>query len=718
MLDKTIARGVIVLALLSTGCQSIEGKKALNRLADEKSPYLLQHADNPVDWYPWGEDAFAAAAEQDKPIFLSIGYSTCHWCHVMEHESFEDTSVADLMNEYFISVKVDREERPDIDNIYMTVCQMLTGGGGWPLTIVMTPDKKPFFAGTYFPKEGRFDRMGMLDLVPRIGNMWRNDRGKLLTSADKIVNHLQSASSPVGTKALNEQTLKKAYQEYVDRFDNERGGLEGRMKFPTAHNLSFLLRYWKRTGEGNALQIVEKTLQEMRKGGIWDHVGLGYHRYSTDPDWLVPHFEKMLYDQAVSSIAYLEAYQATDKEEYARTAREIFAYVLRDMVSPEGGFYSAEDADSEGEEGKFYLWTAQEITDILGENDGRLFNRMFNIRKSGNFREEGTGESNGRNIPHLKFDVPTLADKEDIAESEMLRKMEEMRSRLFEVREKRVHPLKDDKILTDWNGLMIAALAKGAQVLGDETYAAAATKAADFVLDRLMTEDGRLIKRYRQGVASFPAHLEDYAFTLWGLLELYEATFELTYLSHATKLTDTMIDLFWDDENGGFFFTADDGEALIVRTKEIYDGAIPSGNSVAASVLLRTGRITGNTVYEEKAAMIGSVFSPQVERSPSGYSQLLSAIDFGLGPAHEIVIVGDPESRQTGQMLRKVQQMFLPNKVILFKSTTSSPSLLTEIAPFTETQHAIDGKATAYICQNYVCNAPTSDVAKMTAALK
>tara|TARA_Y100000031_G_scaffold18644_1_gene18990 strand:- start:6337 stop:7983 length:1647 start_codon:yes stop_codon:yes gene_type:complete len=548
--------------------------------------------------------------------------------------------------------------------------------------------------------------------------MWRNDRGKLLTSADKIVNHLQSASSPVGTEALNEQTLKKAYQEYVDRFDNERGGLEGRMKFPTAHNLSFLLRYWKRTGEGNALQIVEKTLQEMRKGGIWDHVGLGYHRYSTDPDWLVPHFEKMLYDQAVSSIAYLEAYQATDKEEYARTAREIFAYVLRDMVSPEGGFYSAEDADSEGEEGKFYLWTAQEITDILGENDGRLFNRMFNIRKSGNFREEGTGESNGRNIPHLKFDVPTLADKEDIAESEMLRKMEEMRSRLFEVREKRVHPLKDDKILTDWNGLMIAALAKGAQVLGDETYAAAATKAADFVLDRLMTEDGRLIKRYRQGVASFPAHLEDYAFTLWGLLELYEATFELTYLSHATKLTDTMIDLFWDDENGGFFFTADDGEALIVRTKEIYDGAIPSGNSVAASVLLRTGRITGNTVYEEKAAMIGSVFSPQVERSPSGYSQLLSAIDFGLGPAHEIVIVGDPESRQTGQMLRKVQQMFLPNKVILFKSTTSSPSLLTEIAPFTETQYAIDGKATAYICQNYVCNAPTSDVAKMTAALK
>ena len=690
----------------------------MNRLAQEQSPYLLQHKDNPVDWYPWGEEAFAAAEKQDKPIFLSIGYSTCHWCHVMEHESFEDSTVAALMNENFINIKVDREERPDIDNIYMTVCQMMTGSGGWPLTILMTPDKQPFFAGTYFPKESRFQRMGMVDLIPRIGKMWHEERDKLLTTAEQMVQHLQNSFSPSGTEDLSEETLKSAFAQFLQKFDDENGGFEGRMKFPTAHNLSFLLRYHKRTGDPTALMMVEKTLEAMRKGGIYDHVGFGFHRYATDREWLLPHFEKMLYDQAINAIAYLEAYQVTGKEEYATTARETFSYVLRDMTSSEGGFFSAEDADSEGEEGKFYLWTEDEVKSILGESDGTLFGEVYNFSKEGNFREESTGHSTEKNIPNLTNSIAKVAQDRDLETSELRGKLEKMRQKLFDTRDKRVHPLKDDKILTDWNGLMIAAFAKGAQVLNDDSYAQAAENAADFVLENLKEKNGRLLKRYRKGESSLPAHLEDYAFFSWGLLELYEATFDVKYLSESLLLTEIMTDLFWDEANGAFFFTADDGEEQIVRTKELYDGAIPSGNSVAALVLLRLGRITGKSEYENMAATIGKLFSENVEKSPTAFTQLLSAVDFGIGPSYEIVVVGDRQSEDTRSMLRRIQESFLPNKVVILKPSDSQQKEVVRIAPFTETQVAMNGKTTVYVCQNYACKSPTTEITEMMSFLQ
>ncbi len=426
MRKRTFAGGLIVISVLSTGCQPTKDNK-MNRLAGEKSPYLLQHKDNPVDWYPWGDEAFAAAKAQDKPIFLSIGYSTCHWCHVMEHESFEDTTVAALMNDNFINIKVDREERPDIDNIYMTVCQMMTGSGGWPLTIVMTPDKKPFFAGTYFPRESRFQRMGMLDLVPRLGKMWREERDNVLASADQVVNHLQNSFSPAGTEELTEETLKSAFAQFIQRFDDEYGGFEGRMKFPTAHNLTFLLRYHKRTGDPTALMMVEKTLQSMRKGGIYDHVGFGFHRYATDKEWLLPHFEKMLYDQAMNAMAYLETFQLTGDETYAATAREVFTYVLRDMTSDDGGFYSAEDADSEGEEGKFYVWTEEEVLAILGAQDGRLFAEVYNFSEEGNYSDEATGRTTGSNIPHLVKPIEEIAEAKGGAVEELIGKLNELR---------------------------------------------------------------------------------------------------------------------------------------------------------------------------------------------------------------------------------------------------------------------------------------------------
>ena len=713
----TLRNKALVLTMLSIGCQSTEDKK-MNKLGGEKSPYLLQHKDNPVNWYPWGEEAFKAAKKEDKPIFLSIGYSTCHWCHVMEHESFEDSTVAELMNNNFINVKVDREERPDIDNIYMTVCQMMTGSGGWPLTIVMTPDKRPFFAGTYFPKESRFQRIGMLDLVPRLGKMWREERDKILESANEVVSHLQSSFSPSGTEQLTEEIFNSAFSQFLQKFDDENGGFEISTKFPSAHNLSFLLRYYKRSSDPTALMMVEKTLLSMRKGGIYDQIGFGFHRYSTDKEWLLPHFEKMLYDQAMNAIAYLEAFQVTKKEIYANTAREVFSYVLRDMTSSEGGFYSAEDADSDGEEGKFYVWSIEEVNEVLGDEDGKLFTDIYNFNDKGNFSEEGTGQLTGNNIPHLLNSIEEIAQSRNLEVNQLTKKLNKLREQLFKERKKRIHPLKDDKILTDWNGLMIAALAKGAQILDDTAYANSAKKAADFVIGKLKAKDGRLLKRYRNGEASLPAHLEDYAFFSWGLIELYEATFDVEYLSEAIKLTDLMVDLFWDSVNGGFFFTAYDGEKQIVRTKDLYDGAIPSGNSIAAMVLLRLGRISGNSKYEEMAFTIGKIFSEKISQVPTGYTQLLSAIDFGIGPSYEIVVVGDRESKDTQAMLNYIQESFLPNKVLILKPSDSQVNEVVRIAPFTDTQVSISGMATVYVCQNYSCKTPTTDINEMIKSLQ
>jgi hypothetical protein len=689
-----------------------------NRLIFEKSPYLLQHAGNPVDWYPWGPEAFEKARRENKPIFLSIGYSTCHWCHVMEHESFEDPEVARLMNQVFVSVKVDREERPDLDNIYMTICQMMTGSGGWPLTIVMTPDKKPFFAGTYFPKESRLGRIGMLDLVPRIQEIWTDRRDEVLKSADQITAALQQHSTEAPGEELGEPTLRTAFEQLAQRFDQQHGGFGTAPKFPTPHNLLFLVRYWRRTGSEKALSMVEKTLHTMRLGGVYDHVGFGFHRYSTDPLWLVPHFEKMLYDQALLAMAYTEAYQATGKAEYAQTAREVFSYVLRDMRASTGMFYSAEDADSEGEEGKFYLWTVEEIRQVLSAEEADLVTTAFNVEEGGNFSDEATGRRSGRNILHLRKGLQEIASDLKIPEQQLKARLEGARQRLFAARERRIHPHKDDKVLVDWNGLMIAALAKAARVLDEPDYAEAAKGASDFILNHMHNPGGRLLHRYRDGQAALPANVDDYAFLIWGMIELYETTFEVPYLQRALDLNDDLLKHFWDEKAGGFYFTADDAEKLLARQKDIYDGAIPSGNSVAALNLLRLGRIAANADLEEKAVKIGRAFSMAVQQSPSAYTQLMLALDFATGPSYEVVIAGKAGAEDTKTMIRTLGEHFLPNNVAILRPTEEESPPIANIAEYTKQQTSIDGKATAYVCLNYNCKLPTTDSAKMLELLE
>lgn len=695
-----------------------DGGEEFNRLVFEQSPYLLQHASNPVDWYAWGEEAFKKAAEEDKPIFLSIGYSTCHWCHVMAHESFEDSTVAALMNAAFVNVKVDREERPDIDQIYMSVCQAMTGSGGWPMTIIMTPDKKPFFAGTYFPKESRAQRIGMLDLVPRMEQAWKSERSKIVNTTEQVLDFLRDSSSiPTGDE-LDASLLEKTYSQLASRFDPTEGGFGSAPKFPSPHNLTFLLRYWYRTGEAKALEMVETTLQKMRLGGIFDHVGFGFHRYSTDPVWLLPHFEKMLYDQALLVIAYIETYQATGKQEYADTANEILTYILRDMTSPEGGFYSAEDADSEGEEGLFYLWKPEEIISILGKKEGEFFTKLLNLEEGGNFHDQSTQQKTGDSIAHLKKSLTVLAGELETSAGTLELRWEKARTKLFEEREKRIHPFKDDKILTDWNGLMIAAFAKAAQVLNNDDYSAAAKKATDFVFSKLRKKNGNLLKRYRQGEAALPAHSDDYAFMTWGLLELYEATFETRYLESAIELNNILLNNFWDKENGGLYFTSEDlNDELIVRPKEVYDGAIPSGNSVAALNLMRLSRLTGDETLAAKAIAIGKAFSQQVQRAPMGHTQLMSALDFWSNQSFEVVIVGEPGREDAQAMLQKLNTPFIPNKVVLFRPDGEAEHAITKIAPFTKYQNSLNGKATAFVCKNFTCNAPTTDVEKMMGLL-
>ncbi len=687
-----------------------------NRLVHEKSPYLLQHAYNPVDWYPWGPEAFEKARRENKPIFLSIGYSTCHWCHVMERESFEDPEVARLMNNTFVSIKVDREERPDVDGIYMNACQMLTGSGGWPLTILMTPDKKPFFAGTYIPKDNRFGRVGMLTLVPRIQQAWAAQHEEILHSADQIVAGLQSLSADAGGESLGESTLKTAFQQLASRFDETDGGFGHAPKFPTPHNLSFLLRYWKRSSDPRALEMVEKTLQAMRQGGVYDHVGFGFHRYSTDAQWLVPHFEKMLYDQAMLVMAYTEAFQATGKKEYEKTAREILTYVLRDMTSPGGGFYSAEDADTEGQEGKTYVWALGEIRQVLGPQEAELVIRVFNVTAGGNFSEH-EAESTGENILHRTEALPQLAAEFGIAEPELEERLEASRQKLFAYREKRPHPHKDDKILTDWNGLMIAAFAKAAQAFDDPMYAEAARHAAGFNFKKLRTPDGRLLHRYRDGQAAIPAHLDDYAFLIWGMIELYEASFDVKVLQAALDLNQEVVRHFWDAKGGGFYFTAEDGENLLVRQKEIYDGAVPSGNSVQVLNLLRLGRMTAATEFEEKAARIGWAFSKIAAQSPSAFTQLMVGLDFAVGPSFEVVIAGDAQTADTREMLRALRTHFIPNKVVLLRPSDEAAPEITRLAEFTRYQSSLQGKATAYVCLNFRCKLPTTEVSEMLRSL-
>jgi hypothetical protein len=687
-----------------------------NALQHEKSPYLLQHAGNPVDWYPWGTAAFEAAAGEDKPIFLSIGYSTCHWCHVMERESFEDPQVAAMLNETFICIKVDREERPDIDNIYMAVCQVVTGSGGWPLTILMAPDKTPFYAATYIPKEGRYGHAGLMELIPQVRQLWNTRRAEVLGAGQQHMERLRRFMETPAGSGLDQETLHEAFSNFVGRFDKSHGGFGDAPKFPTPHNLGFLLRYGKRNRDARGLSMVERTLKEMRRGGIYDHVGFGFHRYSTDRSWLVPHFEKMLYDQALLSMAYLEAFQATGNTDYAACAREIFTYVLRDMTDPEGPFYSAEDADSEGVEGRFYVWSEREIRHVLDAGLAALVIRCFHVLPNGNWVDPaGHGDAES-NILHLEEELVGPAVEVGSTPGSCGAELERARQLLFAAREKRVHPHKDDKVLTDWNGLMIAALARGAQVLGEPCYEEAARKALRFITERMAGENGRLLHRYRDGEASIPANLDDYAFLVWGLIELYEATFDTRFLARALWLNRDQLAHFWDDAAGGFFFTPDDGEELLLRQKDAYDGAVPSGNSVAMLNLLRLARMTGDADLENKAAQLGRALSGRVEQYPAGFTQLLCALSFALGPSHEVVLAGAPESEELQTMLKALRHRFIPEKVVLVRregAGSEEGPPLEELAPFLRAYRSGEAAALAYVCSNSACALPTSSVDRM-----
>jgi uncharacterized protein YyaL (SSP411 family) len=688
-----------------------------NRLIKEKSPYLLQHAYNPVDWFPWGEEAFTRAIHDDKPIFLSIGYSTCHWCHVMEKESFEDPAVAKLMNRVFICVKVDREERPDIDSLYMDICQMLTQRGGWPLTIIMTPDKKPFFTGTYLPRSGRMGMAGMLELIPQIEKLWINRKADLIDSAEKIITAVNQAALDRQPGDLGETILDQAYQQLSSNFDAQYGGFGTAPKFPTPHHLAFLLRYGERKHDQRALDMVRISLEKMRSGGIWDHIGFGFHRYSTDAKWLLPHFEKMLYDQALLARVYTEAFQVMQHDRFQATALQIFTYVLQDMISPEGAFYSAEDADSEGEEGRFYIWEWQELENLLNKNEMALAAEVYNLHKEGNFQDEATGRKSGTNILHMRAPLEDLAREKDLKLNELEAAVENIRQKLNSVRSQRPRPLRDEKILTDWNGLMIAALALGGKVFNMSSLTQAAAKAARFILTYMMDSETGLQHRYREGEASIPAFADDYAFMIWGLLELYAATYDTDYLKSARELNQSLIHHFWDGSKGGFFFTSDSAETLFERRKTIYDGAAPSGNSVAMLNLLRLARMTGASDLEEMAFQLGRHFAQDVSRLPSAYTQLLVALDFALGPSFEVVIVGDPEGSDTKKFFAALHREFIPNITSLFIPAHDKNPEIHRLAPFTQNLKSINSKATAYVCSGFTCSQPTTDPKEMLSQL-
>jgi uncharacterized protein YyaL (SSP411 family) len=675
-------------------------EKTANRLINEKSPYLLQHAYNPVDWYPWGEEAFQKAREEDKPIFLSIGYSTCHWCHVMERESFEDQEVADILNKYFVAVKVDREERPDVDHIYMNVCQALTGQGGWPLTILMTGEKQPFFAGTYFPKQAAYGRTGVVELLSAVAERWLQDKTELIAYGRDMVKALQTEQDKrISSKALTPRVLEVGFQQLSQSFEPEYGGFSYAPKFPTPHNLMYLLRYWRRTKEQEALLMVEHTLTAMRRGGIYDHLGYGFARYSTDNEWLAPHFEKMLYDNALLCEVYLEAYQCTGNADFARVAEEILAYVGRDMTSPEGGFYSAEDADSEGEEGKFYVFTRTEVIEVLGEKNGAIFADYYGITADGNF-EHGASILNT-----IRTNIDEFAKLRGFSSEQFEMLREQWRSQLLAVRSKRIPPYKDDKILTAWNALMIVAFAKAARVLGRAEYIENARKALDLIYSKLMRLDGRLLARYREGEAAHLAYLDDYAFFLQALIEMYEATFEPQYIAQAIEIAKDIKRLFWDEGQGGFYFAGADAEKLILRPKELYDGATPSGNSAAALVLLQLADITGSNEFEELAERQIASFSGELQKFPRAYTYFLMALDYRWSARRQIVVAGHEQETTVQSMLTEVGKYFLPDSLVLFNDTEKA--LVAAIMPHIADKTALDG-GTAYICENYACQPPVS----------
>ena len=689
------------------------GKYQQNKLAQEKSPYLLQHADNPVEWYAWTDEAFERAEKEDKPIFLSIGYSTCHWCHVMAHESFEDEEIANLMNDTFVNIKVDREERPDIDGVYMQIAQMMTGSGGWPLTIIMTPNKKPFYAATYIPKKTQHNMIGLIDLIPRIKAIWQNDKANINEVITRVEAALKEPQETGFSSVLDVETINLAFNQLSQRFDDKHGGFGRAPKFPSPHNLMFLLRFWKKTNDDWALKMVEETLISMRQGGVYDHIGFGFHRYSTDAKWLLPHFEKMLYDQASLMMAYTEAFQITNNARYADVIEEIATYVKRDLMSTEGVFYSAEDADSEGIEGKFYVWSYDEIKEVLTSEEFEIATKYFNIKQSGNFSDEATQEETGLNILHTIVSLDKIADTLKKSEKDTQKVVTTIMEKLFNERQKRIRPHRDEKILTDWNSFMIAALAKAGIALDNQELIKTAERAMDFLLNEMIDDAGRVYHRYRDGERAITGFLDDYSFLIWALLELYESTFKTEYLERAKALTDDMLKYFWDDENGGLFFTATYAEELLSRRKDAYDGAMPSGNSVAVLSLIRLARMLGDNLYEERASETIHFFAEDINRAHSAYTMMLCGLDFILGPSFEVVIAGNPEQEDTKRMLKEITHRFLPRKIVLLRGTKEQSDIITKLAPFTKFHEPLNGITTAHVCIDHNCKLPTTDLEKM-----
>lgn len=684
-----------------------------NRLIHETSPYLLQHAHNPVDWYAWGEEAIQAARELDRPIFLSIGYSACHWCHVMEHESFENEAIAVVMNEYFICIKVDREERPDLDQIYMNAVQLMTRHGGWPMSVFLTPDLKPFYGGTYWPPTARTGMPGFQQILLKVHEAWRDRRDDVLHGANELTAAIQQLAGGVGgtRSPLDDKLLRNALQQLTRIADRRHGGFGHAPKFPHAMDLRLLLRGWKRFGDEDALSVALLTLDKMAQGGIYDHLGGGFHRYSTDERWLAPHFEKMLYDNALLVPAYLEAYQATGNADYARVVRETLNYVLREMMQPGGGFYSTQDADSEQVEGKFFVWSEREILNILGEDDARVFNDCYDVTPDGNWE--------GHTILNRPKTDEQAAKVLGIEQVELSKILERCKARLFEVRERRVHPGRDEKVLTSWNGMMISALAQAAQVLGEPRFAQAAREAADFLLGTLRTPAGLLLHSFKDGKARFNGYLDDYACLVDALVDVYQATFEVRYLDEALRLAQIMVEQFQDIEAGGFFYTAQNHETLIARNKESQDGSTPSGNSMAATALLRLGRLCGRADLEGQAVATLEFQSSLLEQSPTAAGQALLALDFLIGPAREVVLVDGNRPEETEEVLAALHRRFMPNKVVArMTASMQQADPPAALKPLVQGKTARNGAATIYLCDHGTCGLPVTGVAGLEARLR
>ncbi|MGI8468026.1 MAG: thioredoxin domain-containing protein [Pyrinomonadaceae bacterium] len=680
----------------------MQNPKFTNHLIKETSPYLLQHAHNPVEWFAWSDAAFQKAKAEDKPILISIGYSACHWCHVMEHESFEDEATAALMNEKFVCVKIDLEERPDVDQIYMTFVQLTTGSGGYPLNVFLTPDKLPFFGGTYFPPAPRYNMPSFRQILTSIADAWKNKRDELLHSANDILGEIRRVGlaemSPIG---LSLDQLDSAFLSFTRTFDAANGGFGGAPKFPPSMSLEFLLRYYKRTKDENALEIVKKTCDKMASGGIYDQLGGGFHRYTVDAIWLTPHFEKMLYDNAQLTRIYLHLFQVTKDEFYKRIAVETLEYIKREMTDERGGFYAAQDADSEGVEGKFFVWTPQEIVEILGERDARIFNFFYDVSEEGNFEE--------KNILNVKNSLSETAGVLKISVEDLQNILEKSREKLFVEREKRVKPFRDEKVLTAWNGLMLAAFAEGAAILESAKYLEIARKNADFILENVQ-KDGYLLRTWKYGAAKLNAYLEDYANFADGLLELFQVSGEIKYFKEAKRLADLLIIEFWDETGGGFFFTANNHEELLMRSKDFYDNAAPSGNSVAADVLLKLAKLAGDEKYERFAATVLRLVAPQIRRFPNGFGRALATLEFYLNPTKEVVVLG----KKGNDLEKEIWKNYLPNKVVVLAKNSEN----SEIIPLLKDRKKIDDKPTAYVCENFVCQKPVTSAKELRKRLE